>query len=459
MTPRRRRLTVTLSTLTAMLSFGGAFASAFRSGGSEGEFGALKVAVLSPRRAPDTLRSLVAQTRLASRVQAFARPLAASSCLTVAVGPTMVFRRNPELALTPASALKLTTGAAFLAAVGAKGSFRTVVRSPKPSGGVVNGDLSLVGGGDPLLATDGYVATRNHPPKPNTQLGDLARAVAQAGVRRVTGGVTVADDRFDAERRVPSWSPAYTSTGDVGPIGALALNDGFASFSPALVTAPDPAVAAGQAFRDALVAAGVAVDGGVARAAPAGAELAAVESAPYKDVVEEMLRESDNNTAEILLKELAVDAGTKPATRSAGVAARSAALRRLGIAADAVQAIDGSGLDRSDKATCSALLATLLSKPGGVDLELLLAVAGETGTLDDRFLTSPLKGILRAKTGTLSNVTALVGVADPAQPLPVRFAFIANAAFTDDGGKALQDRLVGALATYPEAPPADKLAP
>jgi D-alanyl-D-alanine carboxypeptidase/D-alanyl-D-alanine-endopeptidase (penicillin-binding protein 4) len=456
--PRPRRLIVTLATLVGLGAFGLAFASLRSGGGSEQASLTGPVGVLSPRRAPEVLRDLVAQTRLASRIGAFAQTLAPTSCLSVAAGDAPVFARNPDLPLTPASSLKLTTGAAFLAALGGKDTFSTVVRSARPVQGVVTGDLALVGGGDPLLATDGYVTSRHHPPKPATDLGALARSVKQAGVNHVTGRITVSDNRFDAERRVASWSPGYTSNGDVGPIGALALNDGFASYAP-LVAAGDPAIAAGQAFRDALVAAGVAVDGGVVRAAPSGVELARVDSAPYAEVVGEMLRESDNNTAELLLKELAYEAGTKPATRAAGIAARSEALRKLGVAADAVVAIDGSGLDRSDKATCRALLATLLTKPGGYDLEAMLAVAGQSGTLDDRFLTSPLKGVLRAKTGSLNDVTALVGVTDASQPKPIRFAFIANAAFTDAGGKALQDRLVSALATYPEAPPAASLAP
>ncbi|MDP1792716.1 MAG: D-alanyl-D-alanine carboxypeptidase [Acidimicrobiales bacterium] len=461
MNRRRRRLTVTLSAVTALASFGGAFGLAFTGGGAGSvEAVALDAAVLSPRRSPALLHDLVAQTRLSSRLALFARTLPPDACVAVAAGTAQVFARNQDQPLTPASALKVTTAAAFLAEVGGTGSFVTAVRGPKPSSaGVVAGDVTLVGGGDPLLATDGYVRTRRHPPEPNTELDDLAEALRAAGVRRVTGRLLVADARFDDERRVPTWSNGYTSNGDVGPLGALALNDGFASYSPSLVVAPDPAVAVGQALRDALTARGVSVEGGVARGAASGNEIARVESVAYKEVVAEMLRESDNNSAELLLKELAYATGSRPATRSAGAAARVAALRRLGVAADAVQAVDGSGLDRSNKASCAALLATLTTKPGGIDIEQLLAVAGESGTLNDRFLDSRLKGVLRAKTGSLNNVTALVGVADASLRMPVRFAFVANGAFSDAGGKALQDRLVTTLATYPEAPDAAKLRP
>jgi D-alanyl-D-alanine carboxypeptidase/D-alanyl-D-alanine-endopeptidase (penicillin-binding protein 4) len=240
----------------------------------------------------------------------------------------------------------------------------------------------------------------------------------------------------------------------------LAVDDGFSSYAP-LVAAPDPAIAAGNTIKAALVAGGIAVDGNVFRVdkKPTTQALATVESAPYTDVVSEMLRESDNNTAELLLKELARRAGTVPATRVAGVAARAAALKKLGIDPSGIQAIDGSGLDRSDRATCNELIATLTTRPGGYDLEQMLAVAGQTGTLDDRFTTSPLKGKLRAKTGSLDGVTALVGVADPAAKVKLRFAFVSNGSFSDAGGKALQDRLVAALATYSDLPTAAELAP
>ena len=461
MTSRRRRVTV-VATAVALLSGGAAgYLTVEARPTADPTFARPAVAVLSPRRAPDALRSLIAGTRLSTRVNALMRNLSATSCLVVRADDAPVFSLRPDQPLTPASSLKLTTAAAFLAKAGGKGHFATTFNGRKPdASGIVQGDVTLVGGGDPLVATSGYVLTRKHPPKPATDISQFVDALRRAGVKHITGALDVYDGAFDNERRVPSWSAGYTATGDVGPIGALVLDDGFSSYAP-LVAAPDPAVAAGTAIRAALVTAGIPVDGAVSRVAkaPAATAIATVESAPYVDVVAEMLRESDNNTAEALLKEMARRASGAPGTRAAGTAARLAALRTLGIEPSGVQAIDGSGLDRSDKATCSALLATLTTRPGGYDLEQMLAVAGQTGTLDDRFTTSPLSGKLRAKTGSLDGVTALVGVADPDAPTKLRFAFVSNGAFSDAGGKALQDRLVAALSTYPDAPAAEDLAP
>jgi D-alanyl-D-alanine carboxypeptidase/D-alanyl-D-alanine-endopeptidase (penicillin-binding protein 4) len=457
---RRRRLTVVLSALVAVACAGAAYAlGPARGAGSDPPASTVAAGVLSPRRAPKVLQTLVAETRLASRVQAIMRSLSPTSCIVVRADESTLLSVKPNQLLTPASALKLTTAAAFLEKLGGTERFETSVahRETDSSGTVTF--LSLVGDGDPLLATQGYVETRKHPPIPFTDFTQLARKIRNAGVRHVTDGIVVADDRFDAERRVPSWSAGYTATGDVGPIGALAVNDGFSAFTPRLVAATDPAIAAGEQLRRELTALGVVVDGAVRRGTrdARSIDVVSIASAPFAEVVGEMLRESDNNTAESLLKYL--PGGATAATRAEGVAERAVLLKRLGIDPKGVQAIDGSGLDRSDRASCAALIGTLTTKPGGYDLEDMLAVAGRTGTLDDRFTTSPLAGRLRAKTGSLTGVTALVGIADPKATTKLRFAFVSNGAFSDEGGKALQDRLVAALATFPEAPDASEMAP
>jgi D-alanyl-D-alanine carboxypeptidase/D-alanyl-D-alanine-endopeptidase (penicillin-binding protein 4) len=459
---RQRRLTVLVATALAVVSGASAAFLSLSSGEkADAATPALAAPVLSPRRAPVAFHELIADTRLSSRVHALLQSLSPTSCAVVRAGDSTILSFKPDQLLMPASALKLTTGAAFLATVGGKDHFRTSVGYGSIRDGNVE-FLALLGDGDPLLATPGYATTRKHPPKPETDFTKLATKLHAAGIRHVTGGIIVVDDIYDAERRVPTWSPGYTATGDVGPIGALAVHDGFSSYSP-LIAAPDPGIAAGNELRAEVTALGITVDGATRReqisAGRFGNEVH-VDSVPFADVVKEMLTESDNNTAELLLKKLVRPHGAGPtATRALGVAARAAALKKLGIDPAGVQAIDGSGLDRSDRATCNVLIETLTTKPGGYDLEQMLAVAGQTGTLDDRFLTSPLKGTLRAKTGSLDDVTALVGVTNPKAKTKLRFAFISNGNFTDAGGKALQDRLVAALATYPEAPPAQDLEP
>jgi D-alanyl-D-alanine carboxypeptidase/D-alanyl-D-alanine-endopeptidase (penicillin-binding protein 4) len=126
-------------------------------------------------------------------------------------------------------------------------------------------------------------------------------------------------------------------------------------------------------------------------------------------------------------------------------------LTDAGIALDGVQLVDGSGLSNQGRLTCQSLTG-LLTRPGtGPVLRNGLAVAGETGTLADRWRGTPVAGRLRAKTGSLRNVTALAGEVDPLAGGAITFAYVAN--LPDPGpldpGDVDMDRLADILVAYP----------
>ncbi len=128
-----------------------------------------------------------------------------------------LFAREPDRALVPASNMKLLTTAAALELLGPDFAHRTrVVMGGEVRGGTLTGDLWIVGGGDPTLS-------RRFDPAP--LLDEVARAVAAAGVRRVSGDL-VADDRaFDAVRLHPSWEAADAERWYGAEVCALTLND------------------------------------------------------------------------------------------------------------------------------------------------------------------------------------------------------------------------------------------
>ena len=207
----------------------------------------------------------------------------------------------------------------------------------------------------------------------------------------------------------------------------------------------------------ALIAAGVTVDGvALHRDSGDAPVLDSITSPPLKAIVEELLVESDNNTAELLTKRLAA-AASGPGTREGGLEALRKALVAERLPTAGLTLVDGSGLDRGNRATCRLLLAALRPTTK-LDLTRMLAIAGRSGTLTDRFKGHPLEGKLHAKTGALAGVVGLVGVADPEAPTPLRFAFLVNGSFSEPVGRQLQERLGAVLATYPEAPPADSIA-
>lgn len=434
-------------------------------GGGAATVRPLSVPILSVRRAPDTLATFVADSRLGVELAAImSRPswgLARErSCLMVQQDDRTLFELRPADALVPASNLKLVTALAALEELGAASTLTTEVRAAAPvAGGVVDGALYLVGGGDPLLATADYAATLPNHPQPVTALERLADAVRDAGVREVRGGVVGDETRYDTQRYHPAWRASYISDHEAGPQSALTVNDGFAVYTGGTKRAAvAPAANAAAVFTSLLRARGIVVgEPGEGRAPDGAAVVAALPSLPMSEIVAQMLRESDNLTAELLLKELGRRRAGDGAT-TAGVSVVRSVLEREGLADDDLDAVDGSGLARSDKATCRLLLGTLVDDDSRAVIEAGLPVAARSGTLAKRFSGHPGAGLVRAKTGSLDHITGLSGWATPTRGSDLAFALLAND-LPDRmaSGRALQEAVSAALVAYPDAPEPGRL--
>jgi len=149
---------------------------------------------------------------------------------------------------------------------------------------------------------------------------------------------------------------------------------------------------------------GITVTGGSGTGvAPAGMDdLASIESLPLPDVIEEMLTNSDNNTAELMVKEIGL-ATAGVGTRQAGLDAIEAIVAAWGIDTAGLQMGDGSGLSLDNRITCNQLLGVLQHEGFDSPVGQGMAIAGETGTLVDVFTDTQVAGRLRGKTGTLNN--------------------------------------------------------
>jgi D-alanyl-D-alanine carboxypeptidase/D-alanyl-D-alanine-endopeptidase (penicillin-binding protein 4) len=323
--------------------------------------------------------------------------LSGAAAVNLATGRT-VFLRHPTLALVPASNAKLAVAYASLALLGPEHRLDTVVYGEgELLGSIWKGDLVLKGFGDPTLS--------------RADLGALARQIRAAGIRQVTGGIEADESYFDTRRTGPAWR-SYYYIGESPPLSALTVDR--ARFRGWVTR--EPALSAGSQFRFALRAAGVGVRGRVvAGAADASAEqLAATTSAPLARIVAYMNRESDNFTAELLLKQLgAVDGGR--GTSAGGAEAVREVLRSAAIPLAGVRIVDGSGLSARNRLTAAAVIGILVVawhdpriRPAFVQS---LAVAGVNGTLEDRLERPPARGAVLAKTGTLSESSALSGYA------------------------------------------------
>ena len=323
--------------------------------------------------------------------------LSGAAAVNLTTGRT-VFLRHPTLALVPASNAKLAVAYASLALLGPEHRLDTVVYGEgELLGSIWKGDLVLKGFGDPTLS--------------RADLGALARQIRASGIRQVTGGIEADESYFDTRRTGPAWR-SYYYIGESPPLSALTVDR--ARFRGWVTR--EPALSAGSQFRFALRAAGVGVRGRVVTGAadPSAEQLAATTSAPLARIVAYMNRESDNFTAELLLKQLgAVDEGR--GTSAAGAEAVREVLRSAAIPLAGVRIVDGSGLSARNRLTAAAVIGILVVawhdpriRPAFVQS---LAVAGVNGTLEDRLERPPARGAVLAKTGTLSESSALSGYA------------------------------------------------
>ncbi|WP_420450324.1 D-alanyl-D-alanine carboxypeptidase/D-alanyl-D-alanine-endopeptidase [Ilumatobacter sp.] len=437
--------------------------------------GRLATGLLDFRRSPDVVATAADIGALAVAVDPVLTFVDDRSCAAVSLDGVPVTSTNATLPVIPASNQKLLVALAALEVLGEESTFTTSVRAAPVVDGVVEGDVVIVGGGDPLLTSDDYPRDDPRLDVANpTSFDSLADALVAAGVTRVRGSVVGDGSRYDDEFSIDEWGEGVASV-DAGPYDALLVND-------ALVLGrserqEDPNVAAARELTRLLEDRGVTVDGGPTResisddAAPATEVIATVDSAPLVDVVSSMLLTSDNNTAEMLLKEMGV-ATSGEGTRAAGLDAMVAALNGLGVPMEGVSARDGSGLSSLNRVTCAAVLEVVRLAEGG-PIDEALPVAGRSGTLTDEFEGSQVTGRLRAKTGTLANepveadppaVKALAGYVDPPEgtsAATIEFVLIANGADISDPEvyRPLWIAIGERFATHPGGPDRTTLGP
>jgi D-alanyl-D-alanine carboxypeptidase/D-alanyl-D-alanine-endopeptidase (penicillin-binding protein 4) len=345
-----------------------------------------------------------------------------------------LFSRRADKALSPASNEKLFTTATALLQFGDDGTFRTEARigadSEISDGGVLDGDLYLVGDGDPSLN--------------DVQLKALAAAIVKKGRLKAIRGVVGDESVFD--RRRGSFDSGFAPDDDLGgQLGGLTWGHGRASpGGPATVAA-----ARLEYFLEQLKVK-VSKDPRTGRLddAPGGAgdTLGVAVSPPMKTLAAITNQPSDNFYAETLLKDLGAHSGAG-GTTAAGVKVVETQLKLLGLEPTVV---DGSGLSRKDRATPREIVTLLRSMSKSEVSESFigsLAVPGKIGTLAGRMRGTAASGRCQAKTGTLRGVSALSGYCRTVTNRIVAFSFLEND-MDASAAKAVEDRMVPAIVSY-----------
>ncbi len=373
--------------------------------GSAGSFAGLRLAA-----AVTTLSPVTISTSLSSAARsAYLGPYLSGMVVDRASGSVLWSHRAARTRM-PASTQKVLTAFTVLQTVPGSDRIETRALSSRAN----PGNLYLRGGGDPTLTS--------------SRLGVLARSVAARlkGQGRTNVALYVDDTAFPRPSLATGWKRSYISGREVQWVRGLTL----AGYRGA-----DGTMAAGSAFRAHLKANGIAVRTLARGAAPAGrTEVGVTRSPRIGSIVGTMLRVSDNDQAEYLLRYAALQDGRFP-TWSAALAHQRSVLAKAGVPTGGYRVYDGSGLSRSNRMpvrTLTSVIGKLHADPS--DRAVVFAPgamprAGQTGTLRTRYRIAATRcaaGRVIAKTGTLNDVVALAGVARGVDGRDRIFAFLEN---------------------------------
>jgi D-alanyl-D-alanine carboxypeptidase/D-alanyl-D-alanine-endopeptidase (penicillin-binding protein 4) len=435
--------------------------------------------VAAPKAPPWSAASLhEMQSRLAAALED--PTLQSSGIAIVDANARPLFVRRERQAYTPASTFKILAAVSALQTFGPTFRFVTDLRSlDSPADGTIAGDLWLVGSGDPTLTSD--------------DLRAAAGAAYRSGARRVNGALVADASAFAGPEVNPAWDLDDLQYGYAAGTSALSVDQGTVEFhlvpttsgAPARIDvrprgdavhtigsiltsystalsierAPtqnqftfsgrvavgaeqsfyrpvaDMATYAGRVERALLSERGITVRDGVrVGVAPLGGHvLWEHRSQPLADIIREMLFTSNNHFAEQLLRAVGAERGVGT-ERSGGTVERSL-LTRDGVPQAGLRIVDGSGLaptDRIAPISMATFLARTAAQPIGPTLLTSLPRVGMEGTVRYRQVTDAL-GRVRAKSGHIENVNALVGFVQTRSHGRVAFAFMVNDPRADDG--------------------------
>ncbi len=392
-----------------------------------------------------------------------------------------IYARNPDLAVNPASNTKLLTTAAALALLGPEHRYETSIWADRLDGDTVEGDLYLVGGGDPALVTG--------------DLYELAASLRAAGIRKVTGGVVVDASRFDQDGLPPGFDQKDEFASYRAPIGAAAINfdtfevrvkpgdkvgdrprvaivppvpsieikneastvdgsrnriavgvhpDGNGNATVRLVggigtkssggdyryPVQDPSRYAGEALVLVLEQAGIEVgkDEPSTGTRPKRARrLARHHSDTLSVLCRSVNKLSNNFMAEQILRTLAEGDG---ASADASLERVRGFASSIGLPEQGLRYGNGSGLYDNNRLSARQIARLLAHVHGDfrirADYLASLAIMGVDGTTRRRLSTSPAKGWIRAKTGTLDGVSALSGYVGSEDRDPIAFSILVS---------------------------------
>lgn len=345
---------------------------------------------------------------------------------------SVLYAYNEKQTLRPASTMKLITAITALDRLGGDYQYKTrLCYTGKISSDTIyarndstryslrstlHGDLYLIGGMDPKIGNDDIRA--------------FAISVKELGIDTIRGNIyadrSMKDDKMFGE----GWC-----WDDKNPeLSALVFNRKDALMDK---------------FLQALSNAGITVIGEQRnRTCPSGAKELCVRTHTIDQIMQKMLKDSDNMYAESMLYQIGLTQG-KPSTAKKARIPEEAILKKMGLANAPHRFADGSGLSLYNYVSAEIEVAFLRYAYADANiyghLRSHLPIAGVDGTLDERMIKTPAQGNVHAKTGTVSGISSLAGYCTAPNGHEIAFAIINQGQQKSAPAKALQNRICVAL--------------
>lgn len=363
----------------------------------------------------------------------------------------LLYSHGGQTGLIPASTTKLLTTSAALKLLGPQHRFRTsVVDASFTTKRKRTNQIDLVGGGDPYLTETKAQATIPGQASLQALAATTAKQLKANHINTVWLGYDAS--LFPGPSWNTTWPAGYSTV--VTRTSALWANEGrlYGSEGP---RQPEPAESAADEFATLLRKDGIKITKIKSATAPTGAtEVAGIDSLPLSKIIEKLLMESDNDAAEVIARQVAIADG-KPATIANAINSIKKVITILGAWAPGTKMYDGSGLSRDGRIPAETFVKVLRLGIDGEQANLApvftsLPVAGVEGSLEyrlDETRATAGRGIVRAKTGTLTGVHSLAGYASTRDGELLIFAFVVNHAKSDYDAVVWLDRVAAAVAS------------
>jgi serine-type D-Ala-D-Ala carboxypeptidase/endopeptidase (penicillin-binding protein 4) len=327
----------------------------------------------------------------------------------------LLYSYKPEAKMIPASITKIITATTAFYTLGANYEFKTVIYTDDNNinDGVINGNLYIKGYGDPDLSSYDIV--------------QVAKTIIGKNIRNITGNIVYDDSYLDNEHYgLANYYSSDTKSEYWPYVCSLSLDKNKGGSNPAYASA--------KLLADELSSQNVKLDGIiVAGITPSISKEVALVSRSMVDVLYNMDKVSDNQSAITVFKVIGANYKSPPGTLKNGSAAVIDFLSSIGVSRSNYEILEGSGLTRYNFVTSDVYIQILKYMFDDVKnfdaFYSTLPIGGIDGTLKDRMLGTEAEKNIHAKTGTINGVSTLTGYAISRDNEPIIFYIAMNGGF------------------------------